>query len=98
MMTEILIIKSCSENPTWVNTNIYKDGIKLTDVDEFKYILRVDKGSFLELRRNLTVNVECFSQEYYDEDDGDKIIMINFNNWKQYLEELRNEDSILLYK
>lgn len=96
-MTEILIVKSKGSEPTYVNTYVYKDGKKLDNVKSVDHSIKADEGSSaLIIIYDINNGSVREIHEYYNEMYGDKVIFINFTNWRQYLEELRNEDSILL--
>ena len=93
-MTEILIL-IYRKTPNWVFTNVYRDGKQLKTVQKFTYSLEVEKGAKLTLEEYDIEQQKTVCTEY-NELEGDKIIKIPYTGFKSFLEELRNEDSILL--
>ncbi len=92
-MTEILIIRD--REGSWMNTNVYRNGEKLNSVQSYSYSLKVEHGASLKLKEIIPDTMET-EVTGYRESLGDKIILITYLNLKQFLEELRNENSILL--
>jgi hypothetical protein len=98
-MSEILIILNYKNKlPQHVSVSIFIDGEMQYNVLGFNYSLNAEQP-YNEIE--FTFFNEQTGDGYikkYSVDDGDKIRIINFINWRYFLEELRNENSFLLRK
>jgi hypothetical protein len=98
-MSEVLIILNNKlKSPQYMSVSIFIDGEMQHNVLRFNYSLNAEQP-YNEIE--FTFFNEQTGDGYikkYSVDDGDKIRIINFINWRYFLEELRNENSFLLRK